>query len=194
MRFRLIVPLKRLTLIVLILFVGMAQATPSQQDQPREEAIPPISDSDAQLEGVRAVVKEMNRAITERDMAALLATFADGAIKIDLYSAHHYDNAKQKKDHKPIQTTDLAARWRRVAAILFSATRVYERTVESLQVHLDQGMAVAWASLKTRSQGQEQSALVKTNRYTESYLLRLVEGDWKIVAVTNNRKDKSRRK
>ncbi|KHD06196.1 hypothetical protein PN36_24755 [Candidatus Thiomargarita nelsonii] len=134
---------------------------------------------------VRAVVKAMNQAITNRDTPALLATFAQGAVKIDLYRAHIYDKAVA-----PGKVADLAKRWQTVAAILFASTRFYERKVENMEVHLDDGMAMVWASIQTqlRKAGSE----IKSNRYSEVYLLRLIDKSWKIVAITNNRRESAR--
>jgi len=133
---------------------------------------------------VQSVVQAMNQAITQRNMEALLATFASGAVKLDLYRAHAYD-----KVTKPGQVADLAERWKTVTAILFASTRVYERKVENMQVHLDKGMAVVWATIATRTEYFKSRAEPKTNRYSEIYVLRLIEDTWKIVAVTNNRQE-----
>jgi hypothetical protein len=113
-----------------------------------------------------------------------LATFAQDAVKIDLYRAHVYDKAVA-----PGKVADLAKRWQTVAAILFPSTRFYERNVESMEVHLDNGMAVVWATIQTRMQLLKEGSKVKTNRYSEVYLLRFIDNSWKIVAITNNRRE-----
>ena len=135
-------------------------------------------------EAVRQVVNDMNQAITKRDNQALFATFAEGAVKLDLYRPHAYN-----KTFEPGKVVDLKQRWQAVTSILFTSTRVYERKVKDMQVHLDDGLATVWATIATRTEYQKPNTEIKTNQYSEVYLLRLVGDAWKIVAMTNNRQD-----
>ena len=141
---------------------------------------------------VRNLVVAMNRAVTDRDLEAILATFAPGAVKVDLYRAHVFGGGEDQP-FEPGEVSDLAARWQTVAAILFNSTRLYERKVSSIDIHVDGGMAVAWAVIDTRSQSRVEGAPIKANRYTEVYLAREIDGAWKIVATSNNRSDANAR-
>lgn len=138
---------------------------------------------------VRGVITEMNQAITDRDVDRLLETFADNAVKFNLHRAHGQDKDVSKLTAKD-QISDLAIMWKSVSQILFPSTRFYERTAIVMDVHIDKEMAVIWATINTRSQSIKEGADINTNSFSEVYLLVLIEEEWKIATITNNRKDK----
>ncbi len=137
---------------------------------------------------VRGVVEMMNRAVTERDLPRLLSSFAEGSVNIDLFPVHRY-SAATGEGNDAVKTANLHERWQAVAPILFATTKVYRRTIRAMDVHVDRGMAVAWLDVETETLSTKEGATTKTNRFSEICILRRYDDGWKIVALTNNRRD-----
>ncbi len=137
---------------------------------------------------VRSLVESINRAITERNLEQLLDTFADGAVRVDAFPAHRFGAAASGDDEK-VEAVDLERRWRTVAPILFSTTRSYERRIQDMDVHVDRDLAVAWVAIETAMSPVGEETMIGRNAFKEIYLLRRYDDGWKIVALTNNRRD-----
>ncbi len=133
---------------------------------------------------IRNIITQMNQAFTSRETDKLLATFGEGAVKIDLFPAHVKSG---KRSSTAIKTADLTKRWQTVTAILFKSTNFYERVAKNMKVHADNNLALVWATIETRSQSIQKGAKIKSDRYSEVYLLRFIKNNWKITALTNNR-------
>jgi ketosteroid isomerase-like protein len=140
-----------------------------------------------QKQAIRNVVLQMNQAITSRETDKLLATFAEGAVKIDLFPAHIKPGPKIAHQ---IVTADLKKRWQAVTEILFSSTQFYKRAAKNMTIHSDGRFATVWATIDTSSQPLHKNAAIQNNQYSELYLLRLIGNDWKIAAISNNRQPK----
>jgi len=130
--------------------------------------------------GVEDVVLLMNRAVTERDLRAILAQFAAGAVQVNLNAAH----AGATDETETI--VDLAGQWKAIAPIIFANTESYIRSVEEMATHVDGELASVWARIRTETRRPAVQGAV-TVTFFESYLLALIDGDWKILSVANNR-------
>ena len=142
-------------------------------------ATPAESQNRAAL-GVEEVVLAMNRAVTERDLRAILAQFAAGAVQVNLSAAH----ADATDEAETI--VDLAGQWKAIAPIIFANTESYTRSVEEMATHVDGELASVWARIRTETRRPAVQGAV-TVTFSESYLLALVDGGWKILSVANNR-------
>ena len=134
------------------------------------------------------LIDRMNRAISERNLDALLSTFADGGVKVDLFPAHQFGSAAETASDT-VRTADLQQRWRAVTPILFNTTRIYQRTADIVDLHIDRGLAVAWLEISTEILSIEPNARQQNNRFMEICILRRYDDGWKIVALSNNRHD-----
>ena len=137
-------------------------------------------------EQVTSVVEKMNRALTERDVEALVSTFSPDGVAIDLFPAHQYGKMKKGGEFK-IKTENLTERWSRVARVLFASTKMFKRTITGINVQVDNGMAVAWIDVKSESLSVKEGAKNKVAHFKEICVLRLYGDEWKIVTLTNNR-------
>lgn len=144
--------------------------------------------ADESIAAIKQVIERMNRAVTERDLPELLATFAEGSINLDLFPARKY-GASPENEGGSVKTTPLHQRWQVIAPVLFSRTKEYQRTVRDMEVQLDKNMAVAWLDLETRTLPATEDATAETDRFKEICILRRSGDQWKIVAITNNRHD-----
>lgn len=136
---------------------------------------------------VEAVVIEMNEAFSKRDVPGILATFEEGAAKVSLFHPHGPKHGPDDSDRK-IRHGDLAAEWGAMFGILFQVTKSYERKVRDLKVHVDQDIAVAWASMSSvmvPTDGGE----VREKQFSEVITLRRFGDEWKIAAISNNNHD-----
>ncbi|MCB1051374.1 MAG: hypothetical protein H6510_17815 [Acidobacteria bacterium] len=127
---------------------------------------------------VEAVVLRFNQAFSERSLEGMLATLADGSVRIDLFEAHRFSDAPPDPDMQ-INTGPAAERWRQVTPIIFALSTRYVREVQAMETHVDGEMAVVWATIRAGSDTQ----------FREIYILRRGSSGWKIAAMTNNRKD-----
>jgi len=161
---------KLTTGLVLLFLLGTAQADiPSAEKQ------------------IRRVVNQVSEAVTKKDLNGVLSTFSDDAIRFNLYSANAKQASKAGFSNKKVSS--LADMWSGIAKILFPQTEIYERKVTKMDVHADRSMATVWATINTRSKMKAAGSEINTRNFSEVYLLKLIKGEWKIVAMTNNRKD-----
>lgn len=125
------------------------------------------------------VVLSFNRAITARDMDAMMAHLANGGVQFNLRPSHG------GLDAGPL-TAELEARWRMIGPVLFSATESYSRTPEIVDVHTDGDIATVWVNVLTESvlaaNGQKSE-----EKFSEIYLLFRSPEGWRIVGVADNR-------
>lgn len=129
---------------------------------------------------VEKVVLTFNESFVQKDLETMLAQFADGSVRIDLFQAHRF-GAKPDSE-LAVQASPLADRWRSVAPIIFASATKYERLVDQMQIQVDGDMAMVWASIRTVSSSE--------TRFTEVYLLKKYPAGWKIAAMSNNRQEK----
>jgi len=129
-----------------------------------------------------AVVRAFNAAISGRDLDAALATLATGAVNFNFGSVHGFSASQGVAE--PL-TSDLALHWRTVAPVLYSASRRYERRIEQATTHIDGALAVVWALLRTTTEPKSGDARIL--EFSETYLLRLDKGEWKIAGIANAR-------
>ncbi len=147
---------------------------------------------EADKQDIHNLISTMNQAVTNRDLDAVLATFDENALKLDLFPAHYPPKTdKTPATQKPIQvfpkTANLKARWQAVFGIMGNV-KVYERSATLIQSQVDGKMASAWVEIKTKTITREGAAETR-NRFIEIVLLKKVGRQWKIVLTSNNRHD-----
>ena len=139
---------------------------------------------------IKAVIANMNQAVTTRDLDLLLTTFANGAINIDMFPAKKYGETENAESFST-KTRSLQERWQSIAPMLFS-TKKYERKATVQDVLVDGNMAMARIDIETESLSAKEGATTKHSRFRELCLLRQDENGWKIVSLTNNLHDEAR--
>lgn len=144
-----------------------------------------------------AAVRAFNAALSQRQLDAALALLLPGAVNFNLAPAHAFiapaSNAAAQADAKrgptapPAEplTSDLAAHWRTVAPLLFATQKVYLRQVDDAVVHVDGRLATVWARVRTRTEPRQGTPSLLV--FSESYLLRLDDGHWRIAAIAQSR-------
>lgn len=136
---------------------------------------------------ISALILAMNQAVSEKSLENLLPLFDEGAIRLDLFSAHKYGDSNPKG--AAVRNADLTKRWKSVGPLLFGMSKRYERKVASVDINVDGDMAMAWVELTTEMLATAEGAKPSQNHFFESLLLRRTNGDWKIVMASNNRQD-----
>jgi ketosteroid isomerase-like protein len=124
-------------------------------------------------------VLAFNKAVTERQMEAITGLIAPGAVQFQL-KAPHAGLAQGES-----LTTDMAAHWRTVGALLFSVTKSYRRSAKITGSSVDGSLATVWANVSTES--VEKTGRARSQQFSEVYLLVRVGDEWKIGAVADNR-------
>jgi ketosteroid isomerase-like protein len=130
----------------------------------------------------RDTVAAFNAAISERRLDAALKTLAAGSVNFNLASAHSFTAAPGSV--QPL-TTDLTTHWRSIAPVLFSANRRYTREVVEATTHVDGDLAVVWVRMRTRSEPPRGAPTMLV--FSETYLLRREQAEWKIMGIANSR-------
>ncbi len=139
---------------------------------------------------IKAVIANMNQAVTERDIDLLLTTFANGAINIEMFPAKKYGETEASEPFAA-KTRSLQERWQSIAPILFS-TKKYERRATVQEVLVEGNMAMARINIETESLSAKEGATTKQSSFRELCLLRRYESGWKIVSLTNDLHDEAR--
>lgn len=129
-----------------------------------------------------AVVRAFNAAITDRRLEAALGLLAEGGVQFNLRAAHGF---AAEAGASPL-TSDLAAQWRAVAAVLFASTRSYRRELLSASTHAEGDLAVVWAQVRTTSERLDVAGRSSMS-FAEAYLLRRAGGRWQIVGMASDR-------
>lgn len=127
-------------------------------------------------------VAAFNAAISERRLDAALQTLAAGAVHFNLASAHSFTAAPGSP--QPL-TSDLTTHWRTIAPVLFSVNRRYTREIVEATTHADGSLAVVWVQMRTKSEPQRGAPTLLV--FSETYLLRREQTEWKIVGIANSR-------
>lgn len=128
-------------------------------------------------------VRAFNAALSERRLGAALELLVPGAVTFHLEPAHAFA-APRPGEAAPL-TSDLTAHWRTVAPLLYSTHRVYLRQVDEATVHADGRLAMVWARVRTRSEPHRGTPSLLV--FSETYLLRLDDGHWRIAGVAQSR-------
>ena len=126
-----------------------------------------------------AAVQAFNDAITNRDQDTAIAQLADDGVQFTLRSLH--DGVNPEKMVAPIAT-----HWTTVIPVLLGATSSYSREIEILSNESHGDIATIWTKTNTVS-ARKGSDAVKTNEFTEFYLLIKTPDAWKIASIANNR-------
>lgn len=129
-----------------------------------------------------AVVREFNAAISARELDTALAHLEPGAVNFNFGSAHSFTAAPGMKE--PL-TSDLALHWRTITPVLYGTSRSYARSVEAVTTHVDGALAVVWARMRTVTEPTTGSAT--SREFSETYLLRLDAGQWRIAGIASSR-------
>lgn len=132
--------------------------------------------------GPEAVVREFNAAITERRLEAALGLLGEGGVQFNLRAAHGF---AAEAGASPL-TSELAAQWRAVAAVLFASTRSYRRELLSARTHAEGDLAVVWTRVRTTSERLD-AAGSSSMSFPEAYVLRRAGGRWQIVGMASDR-------
>lgn len=175
-------------LVLLVSGTPLAETAPPTPSTTTAESAAESAASDQDAAAVRTLIESANQAISERDLERLLATFAEGAVRVDAFPAHRFGAAASGAD-ETVKAVDLADRWKAVAPILFSSTSLYQRRIRGMDVHIDNDLAVAWVVIETAMLGVGEETAAAANRFREIYILRREDDGWKLVAITNNRRD-----
>lgn len=146
-------------------------------------------------QAIKEVIWKMNKGVTERNIAHVTDTFAEHAIKVDLFPAHYksryISQAVKDKQSKVVfpKTASLATRWQAVLGIMSGSTKLYERSVKDMQIHVDGAMANAWVHIHTRTVSHDPKKPESNNDFYEIVLLKKIAGEWSIMLTSNNRHD-----
>ncbi|MCP4271030.1 MAG: nuclear transport factor 2 family protein [Gammaproteobacteria bacterium] len=125
------------------------------------------------------IVLAFNKAMTDSNLEALLATLAPGGIQYTVKASH----MGQTPDSL---TTDLKAYWTMIAPVIFSSTESYTRTAKIIDSRNTETMATVWADVETvsvRSGGGGQK-----NNFEEITILIHTEKGWKIAGIMDTKK------
>lgn len=171
--------------ICLFLTVIVSTLTPAFAGTAKE-----TKTSDATEQAVRQVVRDMNTAVSNRNLNSLLGLFDTGALRIDLFPAHNYQQKPEPELDTAIKSSDLSQRWITVAQLLSSTAKSYQRNVKNIELQVDGDMAIAWVGIETSMVSKSVKAEARKNSFIEVLLLRRQAGIWKISALTNNRSDR----
>ena len=174
--------LRTITLLLLAL-ASPSMATESAGDRTPEEAL-----------------RAFNAALSQRQLDAALALLLPGAVNFNLAPAHAFiapasasasaaPTAAPRAGNAPPPaeplTADLATHWRTVAPLLYATQKVYLRQVDEATVHVDGRIATVWARVRTRAEPRQGTPSLLV--FSESYLLRLDDGHWRIAAIAQSR-------
>jgi ketosteroid isomerase-like protein len=167
----------------------MAAAKPAAAVQSASAAKPaaaarPVAAANAAADRTPdGAVRAFNAALSERHLDEALALLVPGAVTFHLEPAHAFA-APRPGEATPL-TSDLTAHWRTVAPLLYSTHRVYLRQVDEATVHADGRLAMVWARVRTRSEPHRGTPSLLV--FSETYLLRLDDGHWRIAGVAQSR-------
>lgn len=156
--------------------------------KPITKPIVVIAVQETEKQAIRQVIEAMNRAVTNNDLAAVLATFDDNALKMDLFPAHYPMTGTVKSVNNYPLTADLKERWQTVFAIMLG--RSYERIAEQMVIQIDGVMATAWVHIRTKTLSREDKKITNNNHFYELLVLKKNDGQWKIMLTSNNRHDR----
>ena len=129
-------------------------------------------------------VRAFNAALSERRINDALALLVPGAVNFQLEPAHAFAAPQPGSTAMPL-TSDLATHWRTVAPVLYSTNQVYRRQVDEATVHADGRLAMVWARVRTRAEPLRGTPSLLV--FSETYLLRLDDGHWRIAGVAQSR-------
>lgn len=143
---------------------------------------------------VRAVINDMNKAVSNADLDSLLKTFAPDALRVDFFTAGKDTKEASKGQDKQeynaaITSSNLSDSWRKIAPILFSAMKDYKREASHVLVRTDGNMAIAWARINTRYVLNDPEKTADGKQFREAMMLKKIDGEWRIATITNNRND-----
>ncbi len=161
----------------------VAAAQPASAAKPAAVAQPAPAATTAADRTPDGTVRAFNAALSERRLAEALALLVPGAVTFQLEPAHAFA-APRPGETAPL-TSDLTAHWRAVAPLLYSTHRVYLRQVDEATVHADGRLAMVWARVRTRSEPHRGTPSLLV--FSETYLLRLDDGHWRIAGVAQSR-------
>ena len=144
-------------------------------------------------------VRAFNAALSQRQLDAALALLLPGAVNFNLAPAHAFTAPADAGTAKPGArgagtaaapaseplTSDLATHWRTIAPVLFATQKVYLRQVDDVAVHVDGRLATVWARVRTRAEPRQGTPSLLV--FSESYLLRLDDGHWRIASMAQSR-------
>ena len=144
-----------------------------------EEAAVMEAAADPEAQAVEAVVVEMNTAASRRNLAGMMACFADGSVQLQLEAQHQGFGS-------PELVQDLAKSWQTITPVLFTVAKSYQREVSDFETRVDGKLATVWCAVRTETVMPESDAPIVRN-FRESYWLKKDGEDWKIIAMVNSR-------
>jgi len=127
------------------------------------------------------VARAFNAALSTRRLDEALALTASGAVQFNLEPAHSFAPGTASA-----LASDLATHWRTVGPVLFASHETYLREVVAETTHVDGRLAVVWARLRTTSKLRGSPATLA--EFSETYLLHLEPGGWRIAGIANSRR------
>lgn len=132
-----------------------------------------------EVQAIEAVVFELNTAASRRNLAGMMACFAEGSVQVQLSPQHLGFGSPD-----PVQ--DLAKSWQMITPVLFTVAKSYQREVSDFETRVDGDLATVWCAVRTETVMPESETPI-VREFRESYWLKRAGKDWKIIAMVNSR-------